>query len=150
MTIPDPPLPEPVRPVRDRTTLVRSPLLPAIVAGVFGVSIALIQLYCQGPSEGPCAKVSRIAIFSPQGDEDPRLESIRSVLDDEDCPLGATRQESHRRRTEIRYFHSRDRSAAEAISALLVRKNAADAVPRFLPGDADEHPAGYLELWLER
>jgi hypothetical protein len=127
-----------------------SPLLPAIVAGGFGIAIALIQLYCPTRSDGPCAKVGRIAFFSPQGGEDPRFDGIRKVLRAEDCPLGEVREETNRRRNEIRYFHPRDRAAAEAISALLVRKNTVDAVPRFLPSEADERPAGQLELWLDR
>lgn len=137
-------------PPPDKAHLVRSPLLPAIVAGVFGVAIALIQLYCPSRSEGPCARVARIALYSPQGAADPRLEAIADALDAEDCPVDAVRRESNRRRSEIRYFHSRDRAAAEAVSALLVRHHAADAVPRFMPGEADERPAGLLELWLDR
>jgi hypothetical protein len=144
VTTPDtPPRPE-------KSHLIRTPLLPAIVAGGFGIAIAMIQLYCPSRAEGPCARVARIAVYSPQGDDDPRLAAIEDALDAEDCPVDAVRRESNRRRNEIRYFHPRDRAAAEAVSALLLRSHAADAVPRFLPGEADERPAGLLELWLDR
>lgn len=140
----------PESPPTAKPSLGRSPLLPALVAGGFVLVAALLPLYCPGRTEGPCAKVGRIALYSPQGADDARWKAIRKVLDAEDCPLGTTQKAANRRRPEIRFFHPRDRAAAETLSALLVRENVTDAVPKFQPDEADEKPAGQLELWLDR
>jgi hypothetical protein len=140
----------PESPPTAKPSLARSPLLPTLVTGGIALVVAFVQLYCPGRTEGPCAKVGRIALYSPQGADDARWKAIRKVLDAEDCPLGATQKATHRRRPEIRFFHPRDRAAAESLSALLVRENVTDAVPKFQPDEADEKPAGQLELWLDR